>query len=354
MNAAGFPGWPSVLARVFAGEALSAELAALALGEILSGRAQPSQIAAFAASMRTKGETVEEICGFLDAMRTHGEEVLVDHMVLDTCGTGGDRSGTINVSTIAALVCAGLGVPVCKHGNRAASSLSGSADVLEALGVTIALSPAGVRRCIDTAGIGFCFAPRFHPAMRHAGPVRSELGVPTFFNILGPLSNPAHARHQLVGVGAPELAEKMLGVLEATGAIHAMVVYGHDGLDELSTSAPSTILETYLDTDGRRVRKDAIIDPAALGLATAKREDLLGGDPQHNATRARAILSGEHGPQRDIVVLNAGAALLVAGRAEDLETAMGLAEQALDDGAAAHALELLVETSRAAADEGLV
>ena len=266
--ATGWRSWPTLLGRLFRREDLTVAQAAEGLGEILAGRADPSCIAAFVAALRTKGETVEEMSGFLVALRAHGEPLIVDGDVIDTCGTGGDRSGTINVSTTAAFVAAGAGARVAKHGGRAASSRAGSADVLESLGVVIGLGPAGVLRCIEDVGIGFCFAPRFHPAMRYAAPVRGALGLATIFNFVAPLANPAGARRQVVGVGDPAMAEKVLGVLEANGTVHAMVFYGHDGLDELSTVTASTLLETRLDRriGRRRVRARRELDPQALGM----------------------------------------------------------------------------------------
>ena len=263
-------------------------------------------------------------------------------VVIDTCGTGGDRSGTINVSTVAAFVAAGAGARVCKHGNRAATSAAGSADVLEALGVVIDLGPDGVAACVEQAGMGFCFAARFHPAMRHAIPVRRELGVPTVFNFLGPLANPARVRRQVVGVSDPAMAEKVLGVLRANGADHAWVVYGHDGLDELTTADRSTVHE-WRHGEVRRFE----VDPAALGLAPAVRGDLVGGDAATNATLARSILEGAPGARRDIVVLNAAAALVVAGVCADLAAGVAAAEKSIDSGAATRVLDDLVRVSHA-------
>src|SRR5271165_5261837 len=276
-------GWPAILQRLFHRHDLTADEASAALDDVLEGSAAPAQIAAFVASLRTKGETVGEMIGLASSMRAHAESFEVGVEVVDTCGTGGDRSGTINVSTLGALVVAGAGAVVCKHGGRAASSLAGSADVLEALGVVIDLGPDGVRRCIDEAGIGFCFAPRFHPAMRFAGPVRRDLGVATVFNFVGPLVNPAGATRQLVGVSDPAMAEKMLDVLETFGSVHAMVVYGHDGLDELSTVAPSTLIESVREPDGTCRRRRLEIEPASLGLDRAALADLQGGDAARNA-----------------------------------------------------------------------
>jgi anthranilate phosphoribosyltransferase len=322
----------------------------MALDSVLEGTASAVQIAAFLAGLRTKGETVEEIKGLVRALRSHGESFDVGVEVVDTCGTGGDLSGTINVSTLSALVVAGAGAVVCKHGGRAASSLAGSADVLEAFGVVIDLGPQGVRQCIDQAGIGFCFAPRFHPTMRFAAPVRRELGVTTTFNFVGPLVNPAGAKRQLVGVSDPSMADKMLEVLETFGAVHAMVVFGHDGLDELSTTATSTLIESVRESDGTYRRRSLQIEPASLGLRRATREDLAGGDAATNAQLGLRLLDGENGPRRDIVCLNAAAALVVAGLADDLADGFEIAGAAIDDGNARSALDRLVKVSKAAAE----
>jgi anthranilate phosphoribosyltransferase len=337
-------GWPTVLGRLVAGEDLSAEEAACALGEILTGSATPAQIAAFVVALRIKGESVEEMTGLVQAMLAHAEPLTVPGDLVDTCGTGGDRSRSINVSTIAALVVAGAGARVCKHGGRAATSAAGSADVLEALGVVIDLGPAGVARCIADAGIGFCFAPRFHPAMRFAVPVRRELGVPTVFNFLGPLANPGRARHQVVGVSDPAMAEKMLGVLMANGCRRAMVVHGADGLDELSTTGPSAVLEL---TDAGEVRRYSV-DPADFGLAPCALDDLRGGDAAANAKVVRQVLEGAPGPHRNIAVLNAAAGLVVAGLAPDLAGGVERAAAVIDDGAAQQALDGLVRSSQTA------
>jgi anthranilate phosphoribosyltransferase len=269
----------------------------------------------------------------------------VEGELLDTCGTGGDRSGSINVSTISALVAAGAGGRVCKHGNRAASSKAGSADVLEALGVVIDLGPDGVRRCIEEVGMGFCFAPRFHPAMRHAIPVRRELGVPTVFNFLGPLANPARVRHQVVGVSDPDMAHKMLGVLIGNGCKTAMVIHGSDGLDELSTAGPSKVHE--LLSDGTVV--EAVIDAEELGFDRADLQDIRGGDANRNAELVRLVLSGERGAHRDISVLNSAAGLVVAGLVPDMAAGVELAGAVIDEGRAANVLEGLVRVSRDAA-----
>ncbi len=343
-------GWPFVLGRLMAGHDLTAVEASAALGDILQGNATSAQIAAFAMGLRMKGETVEEMAALVRTMLLFAEPVIVpgNADLIDTCGTGGDRSHSINVSTIAAFVVAGAGASVVKHGNRAASSRSGSADVLEALGVAIDLGPDGVVRCVEEAGIGFCFAPRYHAASRHAIPTRRELGVPTVFNFLGPLANPARPRRQLVGVSDPAMAAKVAGVLRANGATRALVVYGHDGLDELTTTTTSTIVS--LGEDGEMSTSE--LDPAALGLARASREDLQGGDADTNAELARRVLAGATGPHRDIVVLNAGAALVAAGIAADIAGGVAQAGAAIDDGRAEAALSKLVSASRSAAAAG--
>ena len=341
-------GWPAVLGPLCAHRDLSAAEAGAAMAEILRGDASPAQIAAFAVALRIKGETVEEMAGLVRAMLEFAEPVPLSPelaaVVIDTCGTGGDRSGTINISTVAAFVAAGAGARVCKHGNRAASSKAGSADVLEALGVAVDLAPAGVVRCVEEAGMGFCFAARFHAALRHAAPVRRDLGVPTVFNFLGPLANPARVRRQVVGVSDPRMADKVLGVLRANGAEHALVVFGHDGLDELTTADTSTVHELR----GGAVRT-YVVDPAELGFAPAGRADLIGGDAAVNAERARTVLGGQPGPMRDIVVLNAAAALVVADVADGLADGIELAAAAIDDGRAAGVVRQLVRVSQEAA-----
>src|SRR5438132_8097105 len=314
-------GWPFVLGRLSARQDLSPAEAAAALADVLAGAATPSQLAAFIFGLRCKGETVEEMTGMVQAMLGAAEPLPVDEplraRLVDTCGTGGDRSGSVNVSTMAAFVVAGAGVPVCKHGNRAASSASGSADVLEALGVVIDLGPSGVERCVAEAGMGFCFAPRYHAASRHAIPTRRELGVPTVFNFLGPLANPARPRRQVVGVSDPAMAEKMLAVLAGNGVTRAMVVYGHDGLDELTTTTTSTVMEWQGGAPSGT--RSYVVDPAELGLPGAGLDQLRGADPATNARIARLVLEGEPGPHRDIVLLNAAAGLVVAGHARDLK-----------------------------------
>ena len=333
-------GWPAILGALMRREDLTSDQATAALAEILEGNAAEAQIAAFAVGLRMKGETVEEIAALVRTMLAFADVVDVGLDVIDTCGTGGDRSSSINVSTIAAFVVAGAGVPVCKHGNRAASSQAGSADVLETLGVRIDLGPTEVGECVRSTGMGFCFAPRFHAASRYAIPARRALGVPTVFNFLGPLANPARPRRQVVGVSDARMAERMLGVLGANGAKHAMVVYGHDGLDELTTTTASTVHELR---DG--ATHSFVVHPRDLGLRTATADDLRGGDAQTNARLARNVLAREPGPHRDIVVLNAAAALVVAGRASDLVEGRTQAEESIDSGRAEAVLQGLVRVS---------
>lgn len=338
-------GWPAVLGSLTAGNDLSSAQAAAAMGEILAGNATSAQIAGFIVALRMKGETVEEMTGLLDAMEETAERVVLDSVqgVLDVVGTGGDRSGSINVSTIASFVVAGAGARVCKHGNRAASSQCGSADVLEALGVRIDLGATEVARCMRDAGIGFCFAPRFHAAMRHAIPARRELGVPTVFNFLGPLANPARVRRHLLGVSDSRMAEKMAGVLRARGSERALVVFGHDGLDELTTTTLSSVVELCENGELRRYE----LDPRAHGIDKAEPSALRGGSPDANAAIARSVLGGEAGPARDIVVLNAAAALVAAGLADDVADGLPLAATSIDSGAATSALDRLVAASNA-------
>jgi anthranilate phosphoribosyltransferase len=338
--------WPTVLGPLLRGEDLSEEQAATAMGVILAGDATPAQIAAFATGLRIKGESAAEVTGLVRAMLAAAAPLEVPGPLLDTCGTGGDRAGTFNVSTLAAVVAVGAGQRVAKHGNRAASGRCGSADLLEALGVAISLPPAGVAATIAEADIGFCFAPVFHPAMRHAGPVRSELGVPTVFNFLGPLTNPARAAHQALGVADPRMAPIMAEVLRRTGTRHALVFYGHDGLDELTTTTTSTVLD--VSRDGVRQLE---VDPEALGLALASRDDLLGGDVERNAAIAKRVLAGEGGPARDMVLLNTAAALVAADAALGMADGIEQAARAVDDGRAATALERWVQASQRVAAE---
>ena len=334
----------SALNRVADGKDLDAATARAVMDEIMEGVATPAQMGGFLAALRVKGETVEELTGMVESMRHHALRVVLRAPAVDTCGTGGDRAGTFNISTAAALVVAGAGCPVAKHGNRAQSSRCGSADVLEALGVAISLPPEGVLRCIEAAGIGFMLAPVYHPGMRHVGPVRRELGIRTAFNIMGPMANPAGVRHQLIGTPSDALAAKMAGVMSRLGLRRAIVFSGPGGTDELMLHAPS---HAYV------VNGDAIeetdIDPARLGVAAAPSEALAGGDAEANAARMRSVLGGERGPVRDCVILNAGAALFAAERVPSIEAGMEEAERALDAGAAQFCLETLVRVSTEAA-----
>ncbi|HEX8004409.1 MAG TPA: anthranilate phosphoribosyltransferase [Mycobacteriales bacterium] len=336
--------WPAVLGPLLAGEDLTPEQAAWAMGEVMDGSATAAQVAAFAVALRAKGETSAEVSALVATMLSRARPLAVAGPVVDTCGTGGDRAHTVNISTMAALVVAGCGVPVVKHGNRAASSTCGSADLLEALGVRIDLDPDGVAACVAKAGIGFCFAPVFHPALRHALAPRREIGVPTVFNFLGPLTNPAHASAQAVGVADARMAPVMAGVLAARGA-SALVFRGDDGLDELTTSGPSHV---WVVRDG--AVSTETVDPAAFGVPRATAADLRGGDAAFNASVARAFLSGERGPVRDAVLLNAAAALAAFAASpgtveERLAAELPRAAAAVDSGAAAAVLERWVATA---------
>jgi anthranilate phosphoribosyltransferase len=339
--------WPRTLQRLVSHESLSTQEAADAMRAIMSGDVTPGQVGGFLMALRTKGETVDELDGLARTVLEFANPVTAPAPVLDTCGTGGDRSGTFNISTLSAIVVAGAGVPVAKHGNRAASSHCGSADLLEALGVQIDLGADGVQRCLADSGIGFMFAPVFHPAFRHAGPVRGELGVPTSFNFLGPLTNPARPAAQVVGVSDARMLPLMAEVLARRG-IRAKLFRGEDGLDELTTTGASAVLDVR---DGEVV--PSRLDPTDHGIPPASRDDLRAGDPEESARVARAVLAGEPGPKRDVVVLNAGAALEVAGIAGDLEEGIALARAAIDDGKASTTLDRWVEVSMAASkDDG--
>jgi anthranilate phosphoribosyltransferase len=330
------------LATLLAGRHLQREEAREVMDEIMRGEATPAQIAGFLIALRSAGETVEEIAGCAEAMRAHALRVSPERDdVIDTAGTGGDGAGTLNFSTAAALVAAAAGAAVAKHGNRAVSSACGSADVLEALGFDLELDPLGISRSIDELGFGFIFAPLHHPAMRHAVPVRRELATRTVFNILGPLTNPAGARGQLVGVFAPELVPTVAEVLAGLGARRALVVHGAGGIDELSPAGPNLVYEV----EGSDVRASEI-DPLDLGIPRCDPAELAGGSPEENAAAIRAILSGEIGPRRDAVLLNAAAALLVAGAVETLRDGLALAIHTVDSGAAAARLDSLVAFSR--------
>jgi len=331
--------WPHVLSRLSAHESLSADEAAEVMRQIMGGEASPGQIGGFLMALRTKGETVDEVEGLVRTMLEFATPVYPPAPVVDVVGTGGDRSGTFNISTVSAIVVAGAGVPVAKHGNRAASSHCGSADVLEALGVRIDLDAAGVERCLAEAGIAFLFAPAFHPSMAHAGPVRRELRVPTVFNFLGPLCNPARPFAQAVGVSDARMLPLMAEVLARRG-VRAKLFRGQDGLDELTTTGISVVLDVR---DGEV--RGSHVDPEDLGLSRSSVKDLKGGDAEQAAGIARAVLEGERGPRRDVVLLNAGAALEVADAASSMAEGMTLAARSIDEGAAAAVLERWVAVS---------
>ncbi len=331
--------------QLIRGRDLSEDQAAEAMEEIMTGVATPAQVAALLTALHLKGETDAEIAGMARVMREKAIPVHFDGPLLDTCGTGGDGAGTFNISTTAALVAAGAGATVAKHGNRAMSSMCGSADVLEGLGVNIELDADGVVRCLHEAGVGFMFAQKFHPAMRFVGPVRREIGIRTVFNVLGPLSNPAHATYQVLGVADPALTEKLARALMLLGTRHALVVHGHGGLDELTLSGPNMVIEVRAGQPPRRYEIDAV----DLGLAAAPVEALGGGDVAANVAIVRGILEGrDAGPRRDVIVLNAAAALVAADRAADLRDGLQQARASLEQGAARFRLERLIAASAAA------
>jgi anthranilate phosphoribosyltransferase len=336
------------LKKVAAGEALSAGEAERALEEIMEGGANPAVTAALLTALRVRGESVGEIVGFARAMRRFAQKVEAPEGVVDTCGTGGDAKGTINISTAAAFVARGAGVTVAKHGNRAATSQAGSADVLEALGAEIGLEPREVSRCIEEVGIGFMFARTHHPAMRHVVPVRAELPFRTVFNLLGPLTNPAGARRQLVGVFGGDYVRPMAEALRALGAEKALVVHGADGLDEVTVTGPTLVAEV---SDGGVTEYE--ISPEQFGLSHHAPDGLLGGDAHLNARILKDVVSGEEeGAARDVILLNAGAAVYVSGRAKALEEGVRLAGESIESGAATEALESFVRATRRLAGVG--
>jgi len=332
-----------LLAKVADGNALGVDEAEAAFDIIMSGEAAESQIGAFLMALRVRGETVDEITGAVRTMRAKVTKISAPESAIDVVGTGGDGAGTFNVSTGAALVVAGAGVPVAKHGNRALSSKSGAADVLTALGVNLDAEMDVIERCIHDAGIGFMMAPRHHSAMRFVGPVRAALAVRTIFNILGPLSNPAGVKRQFTGVFAKEWVEPMASTLANLGTEAAWIVHGSDGLDELTTTGPTFVAELK---DGAISTFE--ISPKEYGLARARPEDLKGGDGEVNATAIRNLLAGEAGPYRDIVVFNAAASLVVAGKAADVGEGVAMATAAIDGGKAQTVLDKLVEISNSA------
>lgn len=337
--------WPEVLSTLLAGHDLDEAQAGRVLREVMRGEAEPAQLAGLLVALRAKGEADAEIAGFVRAMLDHAEPIAVEGPLLDTCGTGGDGAGTFNISTVTALVCAAAGVRVAKHGNRAASGTCGSADLLEAWGMEIELPPAAVATTIDELGIGFLYARSFHPAMRHVGPVRAQLGVRTVFNVLGPLSNPARARFQVVGVSDLGMAPVMARALGRLGAERALVCRSEDGLDELTTTATNRLWEVR----GGEVAERSL-DPRELGLRRATVDDLRGGSVEDNVRIADAVLSGETGPRADVVVLNAAAALEVAGRVGDLAEGVDVARRTLESGAAGELKERWVTRTRELAE----
>jgi anthranilate phosphoribosyltransferase len=337
--------WPNLIGRLLSGGELDADDTAWAMGEIMAGAATPAQLAAFAVLLRAKGETAAEVGGLARAMLANAVRVTVPQRAVDVVGTGGDRAHTVNISTMAAIVAAGSGAVVVKHGNRAASSSCGTADVLEELGVAIDLPAAGVARCVEEAGIGFCFAPAFHPGTRHAIPARRELGVPTVFNYLGPLTNPAAPEAQAIGCADPRMAPVMAQVVADRGTT-ALVFRGDDGLDELTTTTTSRVWVVRGGTV-----EEARLDPTQLGVPPAAPEALRGADASHNAAVVRAVCAGERGPVRDAVLLNAAAAIaayrgLDGPLTDALRSGLAAAAEAVDSGAAAQVLARWVEVSQ--------
>lgn len=329
-----------LIAKVATGVSLTRAEAAAAFEDMLSGEVTPAQMGAFLMALRVRGETVDEITGAVTAMRAKMLRVTAPAEAIDIVGTGGDGAGSWNVSTLASILTAACGVPVAKHGNRAASSKSGSSDVLGALGVTIGISVAKVEACIREAGVGFMMAQTHHAAMRHVGPVRVELGTRTIFNILGPLSNPAGVRRQVIGCFSGALLDPMAHVLRNLGSEHVWLVHGADGLDELTTTGPTRVVSLE-----RGEIRSFEVTPEDAGLPRASAEDLKGGDPAHNAAALRAVLEGQRGAYRDIAILNAAAALVVAGRAADLREGANLAASAIETGRARATLDKLVAVS---------
>lgn len=331
------------IAKLVDNQPLTHEEAHATLREIMSGEATPAQIASFITALRIRGETPDVIAGGARAMREHFTAIRAPTgVIVDTCGTGGDGAHTFNISTAAAFVAAGAGAVVAKHGNRSVSSKSGSADVLEALGVNIGVAPAVMEKCLETVGIAFLFAPSLHPAMKHAIGPRREIGIRTIFNILGPLSNPAGARHGVLGVYHRDLVLTIARALTALDAERFFVVHGHDGLDEITTTTLTSIAEVRgLEVDLRT------FDPREYGIPLAAPADLAGGDPAHNAKLIRALLDGEPGPRRDIVCVNAAAALVAGGIADDFRDGIERVRAAIDDGRARAKLDALIAATRA-------
>ena len=342
-------GWPQLLSALLRGEDLSADDAQVAMNTVLLGEASSAQIAAFMMALRSKGETADELQGMLAAVLEASEPVPLDVKfsahAIDIVGTGGDKSHSVNISTMAAFVVAGAGVPVCKHGNRAASSQCGTADVLEALGIKIDLDGAAVARCVEQTGMGFCFAPKFHPAFRYAGPTRKELGVPTAFNLLGPMANPAQVSYMVVGVGDPSMAHKMAHAIAGRGVQRAWVVHGHGGLDELSLSGDCPVVEIH-----QGEISEFMLNAKDFGLEPADVTAVRGGDPVHNAQVIRDTFNGTRGAVRDIVVFNAAAGLVVAGVSSHMGDGIERAQASIDSGAANGVVDALIAISNVAAE----
>ena len=334
--------WPATLNRLISGSDLTRDEAYEAMAEIMSGDASESQIAALLVALRAKGETAEEMTGLVNAMVDASVQVDVGEPVVDSVGTGGDQSGTFNISTTAAFIAAGVGVKIAKHGNRAASSKTGSADVLEALGFNLEMEPDATAAMVREVGFGFFFAPRYHPAMRHAGSVRSSLGIRTVFNFLGPLTNPAGASRLSVGTSDPRMAELMVDVLRNRGAERAFVFYGEDGLDELTTTGPSFI---YRLRNGEVTTAE--FTPEDFGVRRATLDDLKGGSVAENAEILRSVLDGRPGPKRDIALVNAAPAVVVSGLADGFVEAMDLAREAIDSGDAQAVLQRSIAFTKA-------
>jgi len=334
---------PDAIRCTVAGRSLSEQQAAGVAEAIMDGQATPAQIAALLVALRMKGETLEEILGFAWSMRRRATPVPLAPCdeLLDTCGTGGDAAGTFNISTVAAFVAAGAGCKVAKHGNRSNSSRCGSSDVLEALGVNTQMSPEQTARCIERIGVGFLFAPQYHPGARHAAGPRAEIGVRTIFNAIGPLVHPAGARRQLVGIYDAKLTEPIAEVLGRLGALHGLVVHGEDGLDEITITGATCVSELR---DGNV--KNYTLRPEDFGVPRGRPEDLRGGEPQDNARIAREVLSGRPGPPREVVLLNAGAAIFVGGKAASIAEGVARAREAIDSGRAMAKLEALLAASR--------
>ena len=324
------------------GQSLASEQASGVMEEIMGGKATPAQIAAFVTALSIKGETTDEIVGLARVMQANAIPVKVTSPVVDTCGTGGDKSSSFNISTAAAFIAAGAGLKVAKHGNRAMSSCCGSADVLEALGVNIELGAEAVAQCLETAGIGFMFAPLFHPAMKYAAAPRRDIGIRTVFNILGPLISPAHAQFQVMGVPTQELGEKIASVLHKLGTKHALVVHGRDGMDEISISGKSLVW----DITQQGVSPPYKVSPQYFGFKEAEMTEIKGGTPEDNARILRSILEGEQGPRRDIAVMNAAAAIVAGNRASDLKEGARIAEEAIDSRQALEKLDALIKLSQ--------